>query len=90
MPKSLKRWMERLHFLERTRNAGETMGMISSSLKSLIKNARLAYDDVRQTFIENFLSPAELPKVPADRFSGGIAIVMARGEAADFILTCYE
>jgi FkbM family methyltransferase len=67
--------MERLHFLERTRNAGETMGMISSSLKSLIRNARLAYDDVRQTFIENFMGPTGLAKVPAGWFKDGIAIV---------------
>lgn len=51
------------------------MGSISYRIKNLIKDARLAYDDVRQTFNENFLASTELAKVPAGRFRNGIAIV---------------
>jgi FkbM family methyltransferase len=51
------------------------MGMISSRVNALIRNARLAYDDVRQTFYDNFMPGAELTKVPAGRFHNGIAVI---------------
>lgn len=71
------------------------MGTISSRLKILIKNARLAYDDVRLTFSETFLGEQELGKVPARRFRNGIAIVTPN-EVNDWhgtgviLLRCFE
>jgi FkbM family methyltransferase len=50
------------------------MGFFSGKINGLIKNARLAIDDVRQTWIDNFGS-AELPKVRTGLFKDGIAVI---------------
>ena len=51
------------------------MGFFSSKVNEAIKNTRLAIDDVRQTWEDNFGRLTELAKVPAGRFKNGIAIV---------------
>jgi FkbM family methyltransferase len=51
------------------------MGFFSSKVKGLIKNGRLAIDDVRQTWDDNFGDSNTLRKVPAGHFKHGIAVV---------------
>jgi FkbM family methyltransferase len=51
------------------------MGFFSSKVKGLIKNARLAIDDVQQTWNDNFGQSDEARKVPAGQFKHGIAVV---------------
>jgi FkbM family methyltransferase len=51
------------------------MGFFSSKVKGLIKNARLAIDDVQQAWNDNFGQSDEARKVPAGQFKHGIAVV---------------
>jgi FkbM family methyltransferase len=53
------------------------MGFFSGKVNGLIKNARLAIDDVRQTWIDSFGTSGEppSPKVPAGQFKNGIVVV---------------
>jgi len=51
------------------------MGFFSSKAKGLIKNARLAIDDVSQTWNDNFGESDTPRKVPAGQFKHGIAVV---------------